>query len=141
LTFQRLCTARHTVCKKIVSRTTYTLYTDWKLMKHIIERFILDLAIVFDSLVPLTPPTWLTAVKQDSLSFFQRNKDPRAYIEKCLRFNENPENCLNFSGWVLFFQFLSQSARIGSNVSKKGVFDILIQSFFYENTRNVIFGI
>jgi hypothetical protein len=43
------------------------------------ERSILDIAIPFDILVPLTLTTWLTAVKHESLDFFfQLNKDPRA---------------------------------------------------------------
>jgi hypothetical protein len=43
-------------------------------------RSILNLEIPFDSYVSLRPTIWLTAVKQASLSFFQRNKDPGAYF-------------------------------------------------------------
>ena len=46
------------------------------------EISIIDLAIPLDNSVPLPPIIWLTAVKHESLSFFQRNKDPRAYIGK-----------------------------------------------------------
>jgi hypothetical protein len=44
------------------------------------EISILNLAIPFSTLVPLTPTTWLTAVKHESLGFFQLNKDPRVFI-------------------------------------------------------------
>jgi hypothetical protein len=46
------------------------------------ERSILNLGIPFATLVPNQPTTWLTAVKHEFLSFFQRNKDPRAYVGK-----------------------------------------------------------
>jgi hypothetical protein len=65
LTFQRLRTVRQ-IC--------------WTFLKRSLERSIFDLAIPFDSLVPIPPTIWLTAVKDKSLSFFQRNKDLRAYI-------------------------------------------------------------
>jgi hypothetical protein len=53
---------------------------DWTFSKHTLGRSIFDLAIPFDSLVSILPTIWLTTVKHESLSFFQRNKDPRAYI-------------------------------------------------------------
>jgi hypothetical protein len=46
------------------------------------ERSILNLRIPFATLVPLPPTIWLTAVKHESLSLFQRNNDPRGYIGK-----------------------------------------------------------
>jgi hypothetical protein len=55
---------------------------DWTFLKYTVRRSIFDLAIPLDSLVPLPPTIWLTTVKHESLSFFQRNKDPRAYIRK-----------------------------------------------------------
>jgi hypothetical protein len=64
------------------------------------DKMILNLAIPFATFVPLTPTTWLTAVKHESLSFFQWNKD---FYRKKLKFCENPGKCLNFSGLVLFF--------------------------------------
>jgi hypothetical protein len=54
---------------------------DWTFLKHSLGRYIFDLAIPLDSSVPLPPTIWLTEVKHESLSFFQRNKDPRAYID------------------------------------------------------------
>jgi hypothetical protein len=57
---------------------------DWTFLKHALERSTFDLTISFNNLVPLSPTIWLTAVKDESLSFFRRNKDPRAYIGKFL---------------------------------------------------------
>jgi hypothetical protein len=49
-------------------------------LRRINEISILNLAIPFATLVPLTPTTWLIAVKHESLGFFQLNKDPRVFI-------------------------------------------------------------
>ena len=53
---------------------------DWTFLKHFLGRSIFDLASPFDSLVPLPPTIWLTAIKHE-------------------RFGANPENYLNFSEW------------------------------------------
>ena len=51
-----------------------------KFLRRQNERSILNLAIPFATLVPLTPTTWLIAVKHESPGFFQLNKDPRVFI-------------------------------------------------------------
>ena len=53
---------------------------DEKFLRRVNERAILNLAIPFATLVPLTPTTWLTAVKHESPGFFQLNKDRRIYF-------------------------------------------------------------
>ena len=55
---------------------------DWTFLNHSLRRSIFDLAIPLDSLVQLPPTIWLTAAKHESLNFFQRNKDHRAFIGK-----------------------------------------------------------
>jgi hypothetical protein len=82
------------------------------------DRSILDLAIPFDSSVPLPPTIWLTAVKHESLSFFQRNKDPRAYIGKfwdLVRIRKIVWILVNGS---CFFRFLPLGSPIWLNVPK-----------------------
>ena len=54
----------------------------WTFLNHTLGRSIFDLAISFDSLIPLPATIWLITVKHESLRFFQRNKDPIAYIGK-----------------------------------------------------------
>jgi hypothetical protein len=59
-----------------------------------------------------------------------------------LRFGENPENCLNFSEWELFFTiFASGVSNLVEYAKKWCFFDVFIQGFFRGNARNVIFGI
>jgi hypothetical protein len=53
---------------------------DEKFLRRVNERSILNLAIPFATLVPLTLPTWLIAVKHESPGFFQLNKDPMFYF-------------------------------------------------------------
>ena len=89
-----------------ISEASYgQTYADWTFLKHTSEWSIFDLNIPFDSLVPLSPTIWLTTVKDESLSYFRRNKDPRAYIGK-----------------FCFFRFSRQGSKIWLNVPKKGVF-------------------
>jgi hypothetical protein len=59
-----------------------------------------------------------------------------------LRFGENPENCLNFSGSVLFFSILASGvSNMVEGAEKECFFDVLIKGFFCGNARNVIIGI
>ena len=53
---------------------------DEKFLREQNGRSILNLAIPFATLVPLTSTTWLSAVKHESPGFFQLNKDPRVFI-------------------------------------------------------------
>jgi hypothetical protein len=53
---------------------------DEEFLMKVNKRYILNLAIPFATLVPLTPTMWLTAVKHKSPGFFQLNKDPRIYF-------------------------------------------------------------
>ena len=94
---------------------------EWTFLKHILGRSIFDLAIPLDSLVPLPPTIWLTAVKHESLSFFQRNKDPRAYIGKfwdLVRIRKIVWILMNRS---YFFRFSLQGSAICLNMPKNGV--------------------
>ena len=84
---------------------------------------ILNLEIPFDSYVPLRPTIWLTAVKQASLSFFQRNKDPRAYIGNFWYFVEVWWNVWILTSRSYFFRFRPQGPAIGSKVTKNGIFE------------------
>ena len=111
----------------------------WNIHFNLLRRSIFDLAIAFDSLVPLPPTIWLTAVKHESLSFFQRNKDPRAYIGK---FWDSVR--IQKIVWILvlsscfFFIFASGVSNL-VECTEKVFFDVLIQGFLCWNTRNVIF--
>ena len=85
---------------------------------HRLKRLLIEL--------PLT--IWLTAVKYESLSFFQRNKDPRAYIGKfwdLVRIRKIVWILVNGS---YFFRFLPQGSAIWLNMPKNGVFS----TFWYK---------
>jgi hypothetical protein len=69
---------------------------DEEFLRRQYERSMINLAIPFATLVPLTPTTWLTAVKHESSGFFQLNKDPRVFFWKKLRFCETPGKFLDF---------------------------------------------
>ena len=89
LTFETIG-ALSSLCTQGVGRANFDIFEalygqtdrDVTFLKNRFEISILDLTITFDILVPIPSSIWLTAVKHVSPGFYQRNKDPRAEMEK-----------------------------------------------------------
>jgi hypothetical protein len=103
-------------------------------------RSIFDPAIPFDSLVPLLATIRLTAVKHESLSFFQRNKDPKAYVGKFW-------NLVRFQKivWILvnrffFFDFCLRGQQFGWMCQKKVFFRRFDKKAFSVKRQETLFS-